>query len=256
MATIKELWTEAVRLVGEDELTRRYRSWITGLIRGARRKRENSSSEGIFGEDSRVILEDLNARTKSRFSETETAKHLIRNLLKRGYLVEDFRRVHEVKCAKWLGDPVTEGWLRPSTLYRPSHFDEYLAEWYAMDRQRRELAEKRKESQERVAQSGSPASGDPCKEQRAEKEGQTAELARSGLISELMSKAWWEHEGWLEFMLWTIRFPDNESLEVYEMPERVRKMRKAPKMLLHIAKKERLEWAENEYLELKEKRGK
>lgn len=266
MATIKELWREAVRLVGEEELARRYRGWITGLIRMARRKAENSDSEGVYGADSRVILADLNARTKSRFTETETAKQLIRKILKKGYLVEDFFKVHEVKCAKWQGDPVAEDWLRPSTLYRECHFDEYLAEWYAMDRQRQELAEKRKESEARVAGerkaggeskeiSTKDANGQESKDKDRGAEERTALLEREGLIRELTSKAWWAHEGWLEFMQWTVRFPDRESQAAYEMPERLRKMREAPGMLIRIAKRERVEWAEAEYAEMKEKRG-
>jgi hypothetical protein len=39
---IKELWQVARELVGEEELTRRFRGWISTLIRTARIKRQNS----------------------------------------------------------------------------------------------------------------------------------------------------------------------------------------------------------------------
>lgn len=39
--------------------------------------------------------------------------------------LEKFKHAIDAKCAEWLGDEKTDKWLRPSTLFRPSHFDEY-----------------------------------------------------------------------------------------------------------------------------------
>lgn len=238
MAEIKELWQMAKELVGEEELTRRFRAWIGTLIRNARLKREKCDSTALQAQDTLIILTDLNERTKSRFQATDKATHLIVTLLKKGYMVEDFKRVHEVKCGQWLGNDKMEHCLRPSTLYAPSHFDEYLAEWWKQDRDRKELQQKRQQGTMRTrAESGA------SKVQQAE---------RDAKVGELMKRKWNEHASWLEFMRWTIQFPDAESLEAYPMPERIRKMRKAPGMLMQIATGKVAEWAEVEYRELKQ----
>lgn len=238
MAEIKELWQMAKELVGEEELTRRFRAWIGTLIRNARLKREKCDSTALQAQDTLIILTDLNERTKSRFQATDKATHLIVTLLKKGYMVEDFKRVHEVKCGQWLGNDKMEHCLRPSTLYAPSHFDEYLAEWWKQDRDRKELQQKRQQGTMRTrAESGA------SKVQQAE---------RDAKVGELMKRNWNEHASWLEFMRWTIQFPDAESLEAYPMPERIRKMRKAPGMLMQIATGKVAEWAEVEYRELKQ----
>ena len=239
MAEIKELWQMAKELVGEDELTRRFRAWIGTLIRNARIKQHNGDSGALYISDATRILNDLNERSKSRFQATDKATHLIISLLKKGYVVEDFYKVHEVKSGQWQGNEKMEHCLRPSTLYAPSHFDEYLAEWWKQERERAELKQKREQA------SVSRDQGTGNREQvvrRAE---------RDAKVKELNGRKWNEHASWLEFMRWTIQFPDAESLEAYPMPERVRKMRKAPGMLLQVATGKVAEWAEAEYKELK-----
>lgn len=238
MMEIKELWQMAKELVGEEELTRRFRAWIGTLIRNARLKREKCDSTALEAQDTIIILTDLNERTKSRFQATDKATHLIVTLLKKGYCVEDFKRVHEVKCGQWLGNDKMEHCLRPSTLYAPSHFDEYLAEWWKQDRERKELQQKREK-----ATMGTRVESGASKVQRAE---------RDAKVGELMKRKWNEHASWLDFMRWTIQFPDADSLEAYPMPERVRKMRKAPGMMMQIATGKVAEWAEVEYRELKQ----
>lgn len=241
MAELKELWQEAEDMVGKDELTRRCRIWLSAIIRKVRIKRQNSDSGALYDSDVRGILSDLNKRTGSRFSATDTAKHMIINLLKRGYTPEDFSRVHEVKIMQWMGDEKMEHCLRPSTLYRPSHFDEYLAQWWKMDRQRRELAEKRRKAKSGIKR----ADASKISEKRL------AETEREALICELMSKSWWEHKSWLEFMRWTVRFPDAESLNMYPMPKRIRELRQAPGMMLAVAKGKVPEEVEAEYAKIK-----
>jgi uncharacterized phage protein (TIGR02220 family) len=231
----KELWQKAKEQVGEEELTRRFRSWIGTLIRNARLKSEKCASTELQTRDVLTILSDLNERTKSRFQATDKATHLIIALLKKGYLVEDFFKVHEVKCGQWQGNEKMEYCLRPSTLYAPSHFDEYLAEWWKEDRERKELKQKREQAGKKPQNGAEQA-------QRAEREAK---------VKELNSRKWYEHDSWLEFMRWTIQFPDNESLEAYPMPERIRKMRKTPGMLMQVAAGKCAEWAEAEYKELK-----
>ncbi len=236
--TNSELKKMAEELVGEAELARRFRNWITNLIRVARMKRDNLDSGALHEQDALAILKDLNERTGSRFGATDSAKALIMGRLKQGYQVQDFFKVHEAKCAQWTGNEKMEHNLRPSTLYRRSHFDEYRAEWYKMDRQRRDLAEKRKK-----VRSGQH------KPQSASDKVHKAE--RKAIISELMSRPWNEHTSWLNLMRWTMRFPDAESLEAYEMPERIREMRRESGMMLAVAKGKVSEKAEREYQKIK-----
>lgn len=237
--TVKELWNMALELVGEEELTRRFRVWISTLIRNARMKRENIDSGALFESDVTTILHDLNTRTKCRFGATDSAKNMIGNLLKKGYAPEDFFRVHEVKCLQWIGNEKMEHNLRPSTLYRPSHFDEYLGEWWKLDRERCEREQKRK----------TYSSGKAVEAPRQEN---VRQMEREAIVKELNRKAWNQHETWMDFMRWTVRFPDSESLSQYPMPERIRRMRVAPKMLRMIAVGDSPAWAEAEYLALKE----
>lgn len=241
MAEIKELWQMAKELVGEEELTRRFRMWLNTLIRKERVKRSNTDSDTLYDSDVLWILSDLNKRTGSRFGVTDTAKHMIINLLKRGYTPEDFSRVHEAKIMQWMGDEKMEHNLRPSTLYRASHFDEYLAQWWKMDRQKRELEERRKQAKQ-------VAGG---RSQVAVSAQKVVDTEREALISELMSKPWHAHETWLDFMRWTVRFPDAESLQIYPMPKRIREMRKEPGMMMAVAKKQVPPKTEAEYARIK-----
>jgi len=240
MAEIRELWDMTKELVGEEELTRKFRMWMSTLIRQARRKLSNIDSGALFDQDIAAILADLNERAKSRFSATDTAKSLIIHLLKQGYTPVDFFRVHEAKCNQWLGNEKMEYCIRPSTLYRPSHFDEYLAEWWRAERQKQEFEEKRKKAQSGV------------KSRPRVTESQVQDTEREALICELMSKPWYAHDTWVDFMRWTVRFPDAESLGKYLMPKRIREMRKEPGMMMAVAKKQVPAKYEAEYTMIKE----
>lgn len=238
MAELKELWQMAEELVGKDDLARRCRMWLSTIIRKERVKRQNSDSGTLFDEDVLAILSDLNRRTGSRFGATDTAKHMIIALLTRGYVPEDFCRVHEVKTIQWLSDEKMESCLRPSTLYRPSHFDEYLAQWWKMDRQRRELEEKRRKASNR-------------QNPQAVTQQRIVDTERDALLVELMAKPWHAHDSWLDFMRHTVRFPDPESLKSYPMPARIRALRKEPGMMLAMAKGAMPPAAEAEFAKLK-----
>lgn len=251
----RELWRVAVELLGEEELTRRFRGWITGVIRKAREKRAEVSSDALYDQDALTILSDLNERTGRKFGATDEAKRLIRGIMAKGYLVEDFIRVHEVKCDRWLGDEKMEHNLRPSTLYRPCHFDEYLAEWFGAERKKKELAEKRaaalKANTRCTEKAEMPFQHRDTETQRDG--GAVKGAEREAVVSELMARAWWAFPTWADFVKWTSRFPDMEAIKAYAMPERIRRMREAPMMLWKVIRGESPDWAEREYKELKEK---
>ncbi|MCB5285527.1 MAG: conserved phage C-terminal domain-containing protein [Candidatus Cloacimonetes bacterium] len=236
MAEIKELWIMARELLGQDELSRRFRGWIRNLIRTARVKQSSRDSWELDADDAQVIIKDLNDRTKSKFSLTDNAQVMISKLLRQGYTVQDFIRVHEIKTTQWWNDEKMKNNLRPSTLYRQSHFDEYLGEWHRQEAERAELAAKRAKQQ-----TAAPA--------RAA----VKQAERDAVVSELNARAWHDFESWGEFMRWTLRFPDASSLNAYleDVPSRLRAMRTAPRMGFLAATKNCPDGAKTEYLKLK-----
>ncbi|WP_213025484.1 conserved phage C-terminal domain-containing protein [Brevibacillus reuszeri] len=73
------------------------------------------------------ILNYLNEKTGKKYSaKSEANKKLINGRMSEGRTVEDFIYVIDVKCSHWLDDTKMNEYLRPSTLFRPSNFDEYL----------------------------------------------------------------------------------------------------------------------------------
>jgi uncharacterized phage protein (TIGR02220 family) len=231
----KELWAQGVELLGEGELTRRFRVWMGQLIKKELIKKQNSDPDEFFLNQCSEIIVDLNDRTGRRFTLTNEAKGAIRAIIASGYQVNDFIKVHEVMCARWLGDPKMEEYLQPSTLYRKGKFDERLALWYAEQRKKNQatLSERKENSDER-------------KEKREKRKDDREEI-----IAKLMSREWWEFETWAEFMKWTCQLPDAEAIEAYPMPKRIREMRQAPKMTILCLTGKTPVWAEEEYCVLK-----
>lgn len=74
------------------------------------------------------IISYLNekANTKYRASTKET-KRLIKARFNEGFNVEDFKKVIDIKCSKWLNDSKMKDYLRPSTLFG-TKFESYLNE--------------------------------------------------------------------------------------------------------------------------------
>lgn len=72
------------------------------------------------------IIADLNAKSGKNFNHQnkDSRKHISARW-KEGYTLEDFKYVNSVKCAEWNGTSMAT-FLRPSTLYIPKHFDDYL----------------------------------------------------------------------------------------------------------------------------------
>ena len=72
------------------------------------------------------ILSFLNEKTGRHFKDSKETERLINGRINEGYTVEDFKKVIEKKCEEWKDDSKMSAFLRPSTLFAPSHFDEYL----------------------------------------------------------------------------------------------------------------------------------
>ena len=75
------------------------------------------------------IISYLNARANRAYKPTsEATRRLIRARMAEGFTVADFKRVIDNKAASWLGDPKMDAYLRPSTLFQKSKFEDYLNE--------------------------------------------------------------------------------------------------------------------------------
>lgn len=73
------------------------------------------------------IINYLNKKAGKRFSAKSAAnKKLINGRISEGRTFDDFKHVIDVKCEDWLGDPKWGEYLRPSTLFRPTNFENYL----------------------------------------------------------------------------------------------------------------------------------
>lgn len=73
------------------------------------------------------ILNYLNEKTGKKFtSRSKSSVKMIKDRLREGYVVDEFKAVIDNKVAAWGNNPDMKIYLRPETLFRPSHFDSYL----------------------------------------------------------------------------------------------------------------------------------
>lgn len=72
------------------------------------------------------LLEHLNKVANRNYRPIKTNLNLIKRLFKLGYTAEDIRKVIELKTMEWRNNEVMAGYIRPSTLFRESKFEEYL----------------------------------------------------------------------------------------------------------------------------------
>lgn len=235
--TKKELWAKAAELLGEQELSRRFTVWCSNLIKKELVKRSERTPDEFFLHQVSAILSDLNKRAGRHHRLNPETSKMIRALLGRGYQLEDFFRVHEVKCLEWLNDASFERYLQPSTLYRVGKFPGYLEQWETMDAKRREVEEKRSAARQGRSVGAKNASTEKSEEQQ--------------LIAKLLAKPWYAHETWADFMRWTAQLPTAEAVESYPMPDSIRKMRLAPRMLMRVLSGEAMPAVEEEYERIK-----
>lgn len=74
----------------------------------------------------REIVSYLNEKTGSSYSaSSKNTVKLIKARMNEGHTTDDFKKVIDNKAAEWKGTEM-EGYLRPNTLFAPSHFDDYL----------------------------------------------------------------------------------------------------------------------------------
>lgn len=212
--TNKELWAQAEKMLGLAELNKRFRRWIRGVIQ--REKDKKIPRDAQFEADVARILKDLNERTGARYRVCPPTLRLIRPLLQGDHTVEDFIKVHVAQVARWKDNPDMRDYLRPSTLYRPTHFYEYLQNWNKDTAEEKDLQEKRASAARRV--------------QAAANDAAALEATTSGKLAKV---EWHEFETFVGWFMHSIEFPDVAALTAHlaACPPALRKMRDSVTMV-------------------------
>lgn len=101
-----------------------YEEWsIPRRVQRPRSQGGAGTEMGIYKD----VIDYLNKKTGKRYSSQSVAnRKLISGRVSEGRTLEDFLRVIDVKCSHWLDDPKMSEYLRPSTLFRPMNFENYL----------------------------------------------------------------------------------------------------------------------------------
>ena len=84
-----------------------------------------SSDLSIKDNKYKDIVDYLNRKSGKHFRIITQTKKLIDVRLKEGFLIDDFYRVIDNQCDKWLSDPKMNEYLRPQTLFG-TKFESYL----------------------------------------------------------------------------------------------------------------------------------
>ncbi len=86
----------------------------------------------INGHEIQSVLSHLNDRAGTGFrwrdpnGQPTRAALMVKAILKKGYSVDDMNTVTDRKCDEWLHDAKMVQYLRPSTLFAPGKFEQYL----------------------------------------------------------------------------------------------------------------------------------
>jgi len=98
---------------------------ITKELKRKLKKDKSETSLDVISE----IIQYLNAKTGKDFkANAKWTQQLIRDRLAEGYALEDFKAVIDEKGKQWENDRRMHNYLRPSTLFSPAHFENYLNE--------------------------------------------------------------------------------------------------------------------------------
>lgn len=87
-------------------------------------KEENKKKKEIIAN----IIHYLNEKAGKNFKVTNQHEKIIQARLNEGNGIEDFKKVIDQKVMQWINDPKMKNYLRPSTLFRPTNFENYLNE--------------------------------------------------------------------------------------------------------------------------------
>ena len=80
------------------------------------------------------VIEYLNDKANKQFKASSKATaRLVKGRFSEGYTVADCKKVIDTKAKNWLDDPHWQKYLRPSTLFNATNFENYLEESRAND---------------------------------------------------------------------------------------------------------------------------
>lgn len=118
----------SVGLLGEPLLDGTLLNTQEHMTNNKKDSMSGNSGESFEG-DLKAIVDHLNAKVGSRYTtKNKQLRGYVHARLDEGFTVDDFFTVIDTKAAKWRDDPKMRDYLRPSTLFAPSHFEEYLNE--------------------------------------------------------------------------------------------------------------------------------
>lgn len=119
---------ESAELKGENRknMGREPQDYVerTARIDGSNKiKKDKESIKNIYVE----IIGYLNQKTGKRFSpKSKVNQEKINARVEEGRTVDDFKKVIDTKCDEWIDNEKMNQYLRPSTLFRPNNFENYL----------------------------------------------------------------------------------------------------------------------------------
>lgn len=88
---------------------------------------EKNSTTQIYEKEIAEIVKYLNYKTGKNFrTKCKSTIKLISARLKESYTVDDFKCVIDNQVTQWINDNTMQKFLRPETLFAPSHFESYL----------------------------------------------------------------------------------------------------------------------------------
>ena len=136
MKNNRELYVEALNLIGKEILEVKQREFLLRLIKKHKSSSVSTQSSSISTQyQIDEIVNYLNQCTGKEFrSNTPETKALIRARLKEGFKVDEFKKVIDIKCRQWLKNDQFK-YLRPKTLFG-SKFEGYLQEWIIDNKKR------------------------------------------------------------------------------------------------------------------------
>ncbi|WP_438317154.1 conserved phage C-terminal domain-containing protein [Sporosarcina sp. FA9] len=75
------------------------------------------------------VIDYLNEKAQKDFKATsKPTERLVKARYQEGYNLDDFKKVIDWKVREWLNNPHWQKYLRPSTLFNATHFENYLEE--------------------------------------------------------------------------------------------------------------------------------
>ena len=103
-------------------------SGVAGISEPVENPVESSAPAIPFFKEIKQVLDHLNKKINSRHPYTKDTKGFIAGRLSEGYSVSELNSVTDKKFNQWATDEKMHTMIRPSTLFDPIHFPEYINE--------------------------------------------------------------------------------------------------------------------------------